>query len=225
MLNNENIVRVYQRARDAGYKLRANRALTKLLARNDRLIHKIAQRVDIPHGYYEDAVQAGRLGMIHAADLFDAERQHRFITYAYAWVHNYMVRESRDRSGALRLPPHIWERRTPENGALISAAKNAGSVGEFDPDEMAYEVVAPDNVEAEVEIALMRENLVQLCADAHLTPKEYRVIKLRYLSGDVVVPLRALEEPMGITRQRIKQLEDSAILKLATCARREEKLG
>lgn len=67
----------------------------------------------MPYNYcnesnFMDLVQAGNMGLIHAAQVFDPNRNVKFITHAHYWVRAYIRNELDNiRCGVIRKPGHI----------------------------------------------------------------------------------------------------------------------
>lgn len=67
----------------------------------------------MPYNYrnesnFMDLIQAGNLGLIHAAQVFDPNRNAKFITHAHYWIRSYVRNELDNiRCGAIRKPGHI----------------------------------------------------------------------------------------------------------------------
>jgi RNA polymerase primary sigma factor len=79
-------------------------ALHKLVNSNLRLVVKIARLYcasDVP---LLDLVQEGNLGLIHAAEKFDHEKNVRFCTYASWWVRQFISRFLSNKRRIVRLP-------------------------------------------------------------------------------------------------------------------------
>lgn len=55
----------------------------------------------------EDLIQEGNLGLMHAAEKFDADMGCRFSTYAAYWIKTYIDRAIFDHWQTVRLPDHI----------------------------------------------------------------------------------------------------------------------
>ncbi len=51
-----------------------------------------------------DVINQGNLGLIEAANRFDAERGRKFITYAVWWIRHAILKGMAEQSGAMRLP-------------------------------------------------------------------------------------------------------------------------
>lgn len=88
------------------------RAKKELVERNLRLVVYVAKkyRAASPGLPFEDLVQEGNLGLIHAAKKFDPELGHRFSTYATYWIRQSVTRALMNKSRAIRLPAHVSEK-------------------------------------------------------------------------------------------------------------------
>ncbi len=60
-----------------------------------------ARKTDAP---IMDVINQGNLGLIEAANRFDAERGRKFITYAVWWIRHAILKGMAEQSGAMRLP-------------------------------------------------------------------------------------------------------------------------
>jgi RNA polymerase sigma factor, sigma-70 family len=80
-----------------------------LVESNQRLVMSIARRYPHPGMDFLDLIQEGNLGLMRAADRFDATRGFRFGTYATWWVRQSIGRLLAEQSGAVRIPPHVQE--------------------------------------------------------------------------------------------------------------------
>jgi RNA polymerase sigma-B factor len=88
----------------AAYKETGSTAtLDEIVRRNQNLLHHILKRFAFAKDPYEDLLQVANLGLIKAAQRFDAERGVRFSTYATAIVDGELRHHLRD-SLLLRQP-------------------------------------------------------------------------------------------------------------------------
>ncbi|MBV9357072.1 MAG: sigma-70 family RNA polymerase sigma factor [Chloroflexi bacterium] len=113
---------------------------------------------------------------------------------------------------ALQLPP---ERIRELTQVLPTPVSLDASVGE-DQDTPLSDLV-PDEGAVNLEIAAEHGILQDQVRDAllTLTPRERRVIERRYgLEGDAEATLTAIGREIGVTRERIRQIEASALRKL-----------
>ena len=88
----------------AGYSTSGSAAaLDELVRRNQNLLHHILKRFAYVHEPYEDLLQVANLGLIKAAQRYDATRGVRFSTYATAIIDGELRHHLRD-SLLLRQP-------------------------------------------------------------------------------------------------------------------------
>ncbi|MGW2681836.1 sigma-70 family RNA polymerase sigma factor [Streptomyces sp. NPDC001414] len=86
------------------------RAYETLVMHNLRLVHKLAQRLQGQGLEYEDLVQHGMTGVMHAACLFDPTRGFKFSTYATWWARQALERALGNESRLIRIPVHMHEK-------------------------------------------------------------------------------------------------------------------
>jgi RNA polymerase primary sigma factor len=85
--------------------------------------------------------------------------------------------------------------------------EDAGELGDFIVDETAP---SPTQV---TEKRLLRESLERMLAS--LAPREARVLRLRFgLNGDRAHTLKEVGDRIGVTRERVRQIEGKALRKL-----------
>lgn len=86
------------------------RAYETLVMHNVRLVHKLAQRLQGRGLDYEDLVQHGVTGVMHAACLFDPSKGFKFSTYATWWARQALERALGNESRLIRIPVHLHEK-------------------------------------------------------------------------------------------------------------------
>lgn len=83
-------------------------ARTRFIEANLRLVHKVARhytRIGDEHGLeYDDLVQEGQIGLIHAVDKFEPERGLKFSTVAVWWVRQAILRALDNHQSAIHIP-------------------------------------------------------------------------------------------------------------------------
>jgi RNA polymerase primary sigma factor len=160
----------------------------------------------------EDLYQEGVLGLMHAAEKFDARKGFRFSTYATHWIRWAIGQAIMNESRTMRLPTTIWS----ASGRLARAQTALWQQYQREPslDELAavmqcareqvlvllhlqHEPVSLEHpVYAEHEVTRFRDQLAVLDDSeqreqqtevaellTHLSPRERRVIQTRYQLG------------------------------------------
>ncbi len=171
----------------------------QILRANLRLVVSIAKRHVGPSNNFFELVSDGNMSLIRAVEKFDFARGNKFSTYAsWAIMKNF----------ARTIPEEAFRRDrfvTGHEEMFDSAPDNR-------IDEHAYEVAQSRNAEA------VRGML------GRLDERERRIIVSRYgLGGDAERTLEQLGRELGITKERVRQIESRAQEKLRRIAV-EEKL-
>lgn len=156
-------------------------AVEAAMKRHDGLVHAFIQRQGGGDITYEEALQAGRLGLWHAIQGYDPARGTAFSTYAWAAIWRQVYRRGQE----LSRDTDVW---LPERLA---------SWDEPDPAE---------EVDQELTIAILYDLVGQL-------PKRLRrVIVGRYgLAARPPCTLKELGKEMGLSGERVRQLEQDAL--------------
>ncbi len=190
----------------------------------------------------EDLVQQGNLGLLKAAQKFDPERECRLVTYAVYWIRaeirDYVVRGYRvvrigttkgerramrayrqtkeedpvalaAASGlpleqAERLIPLLRARDTSLDATVAGESARVDSLISFwpSPEQLMSDQSFAEQARTEVQAAL-----------AQLPEREAMIVRERLLSEDPVT-LEALGERLGISKERVRQLENRARTRL-----------
>ena len=85
-------------------------------ARQELIIHNLKLVVSIAKQYlnlglpFEDLIQEGNLGLLKAIEKFDPSLGYKFSTYATWWIRQAVARGAADKSRAIRIPVHLYER-------------------------------------------------------------------------------------------------------------------
>jgi len=156
-------------------------AVEQAMEEHDGLVHAFIRRQGGGAISYEEALQAGRIGLWRAIDGYDPTRGTAFSTYAWVAIR----RQIRHRADALGRAPRI-------------------RVG-----EMTVSWVRPDPV-VEVEEKLLQNVLFDLVGQ--LPQRMSRVIRGRYGLGEQPrCTLKQLGQELGITKERVRQLQQEAL--------------
>jgi RNA polymerase sigma factor (sigma-70 family) len=154
-----------------------------------------------------DLIQEGNIALMHAVERFDPDRGFRLSTYATAWLRRSMQRTVRSLSRTVRLPESARgaKSRSVPIDEPIGPARISLTDILIEP-----EALAPDDVAAREQIrARARDHL------GDLRSKEAYVIRRRFGIGEHdPMTLREIGEELGITRERVRQIEKAALDKL-----------
>jgi RNA polymerase sigma factor (sigma-70 family) len=156
-------------------------AVQKAMEQHDGLVHAFIRRQGGGDISYDEALQAGRVGLWHAIQGYDPTRGTAFSTYA--WV--AIARQIHRRAKELSRDTDVWLPEAPASW------------------------VVPDPA-GEVERQLIHSVLLELVGQ--LPERLRRVIVGRYgLGQDPPCLLRELGEELGLTGERVRQLEQAAL--------------
>lgn len=89
--------------------VRGERAKSRLIECNMRLVISVAKSYRASRVPLEDLIQEGAIGLMTAAERYDAARGCRFSTYATQWIRQAIGRAVENKSRCIRLPAHISE--------------------------------------------------------------------------------------------------------------------
>ncbi|QDT57179.1 RNA polymerase sigma factor RpoD [Caulifigura coniformis] len=155
---------------------------------NLRLVAKIARKLSRNEDF-EDFQSEGNFILLYSIDRFDIDRGFRFSTYATHAIQRHLYRQM-----------HRKARRTSREsitaGEILAESVEAAPVAEepdFDP--------------------ALSKRVVELMNT--LDPREAAILKARFgFGGDKGEPLRAVATRLGLSKERVRQLQKRAIERL-----------
>jgi RNA polymerase primary sigma factor len=211
-------------------KERAQQATNHLIQANLRLVVSVAKR-HIAWGMpLPDLIQEGNIGLMQAVQKFDHRRGCRFSTYAIPWIWQAINRAVNDQSRIVRLPGHVVDDLTKKIESLLELSssgpvffetpvgEDGGQLGDFIEDQ---EIPQP---EEQSTASLLREELSRKLES--LTPRERHVIELRFgLNNEYSRTLAEIGIELGLSKERIRQIEKEALAKLRHPSRSRELIG
>lgn len=187
----------------------------------------------------EDLTQQANIGLIEAANRFEPDRGFRFQTFARHWIRSQTHRYLCDKGRLIRLPAHVEAAASMFRRGLVSSHEDFMKLGmtETTARSLFFMLTSrPVTTEADEETGTRGFTLVSsnpspedLLGEAqdlerargrihlaigHLTERERLIVEGRMMSPDDEATLAELGEQLGLSRERVRQIEREAKAKL-----------
>lgn len=199
-MTNEELVKSYQCG--------DSKALEKLIEVNKGFIYKVSMKFYTGRDQaidQEDLLQEGRIGLIVAAEKYDINGDVPFASYAYYWIYQKMHR-------------FMYPKRNMVNSTLKFVSLNT-PIGEDGEMELG-DILGEDqkefcSVEESVYHQQLNEELHQ-AMNENLNEQQKKVIFMRYGFNCRIHTLEQTGEVIGVTKQRVKSIEDKSMRLIRT---------
>jgi RNA polymerase primary sigma factor/RNA polymerase sigma factor len=170
----------------------------QIVRANLRLVVSIAKRHVGQADNFFELVSDGNMSLIRAAEKFDYSRGNKFSTYA-SWA--IMKNFARTIPGELKIRDRF---RTSQDDAFLAATEHR-----------------TDQAEEELQQARRQDQVNRILS--RLDEREQKIIVSRFglRTGQEPLTLKEVGEVMGVTKERVRQIEARALSKLRLAARDE----
>lgn len=207
-------------------------AKDKLIESNLRFVVSIAKQYQGKGLELEDLISAGNMGLMRSVELFEPERELRFLSYAGWWIRDFIINEIMNNGKEIRIPFNKAITINKINQALI----HFEAVNERPPtaDELAELLEIEENSVKELmsitdlsivkdlsevdasytpEININHEFLIRFLY-ANLSKTEAKVLCESFGIGTDEKDIKQIADERNLTIERVRQIKNTAILKL-----------
>ena len=227
------------------------RSRSEIVTANLRFVIYVAKTYQNRGVEFIDLISAGNKGLIRASEKFDFDRDITFNTYAIHWIRQAIMTEITEQGSTIRLPQHTSEILTKYHKTFKNLSDELGRsptiyeiVGEMktDVDSLMDVLNVRDMLSLDSQITngsdsnfynlLKDENVHNPASDVfrsrmeklliHLPERQEKIMRCRVGFEDGIPwTLEEIGDLLGITRERVRQLEAKALKTLSKISREE----
>ena len=210
-----------ERAALVAWQQKGDKPALELLVRSHaRQVYAQAARWTDNPTHHDDLVAEGILGLMRAADNFDLGQDVRFSTYASWWILNRIAAALVRTRTVIDLPVRTFF--DASSGRLSDEARETaqmavygtvelGDGGEFD-NALSASVPTPEEAITLRSDEEERQRVLH-CAMSRLDGRDSEIVR-RLNLDDPPVSVEVLAQEYGLSRDRVRQLEKRALLRL-----------
>lgn len=199
----------------------------RLIVSNLRFVVSIAvkyQNLGLP---LMDLINEGNMGLLRAVEKFDVTKGFKFISYARWWIRHFILKAIFEQSTSIKLPlkyaTQLSKRSEQEDSETVQKLKKIyrpvsldQKLSEDNNSDTIMDLVDDSKYDLPEKIAI-EENLKEIIDEVmtKLKPIERDVISRHFgLNGKRPLTLKEIGERYNLTKERIRQIEHTALDKL-----------
>jgi len=225
-------------------------ARKSLIEANLRLVVAIARKF-IGQGLpLSELIAEGNIGLIRAVEKFDPKRKNAFSTYAAWWIKQAIRKSLNEQVRTIRIPAYMqeiignWREVAKQFEAKHKRKPSVKEIAQtlgVQPQNLRTTMQALAIVESMGKIISINQSEIDITRDcrhvndddidnekiaellSRLSPRTRRIIKFRFGIGcDRTYTLKEISKKVGLTRERVRQIEHDAIEMLRQWARKSK---
>lgn len=174
-------------------------ARDKLITHNMRLVVHIAKKYS--KNDLDDLISIGSIGLIKGVESFSSDKGTTLATYLARCIENEILMTLR-------------ANKRYQNTVYLNSTLGVDNDGN-EYTLMDVLAIKEDSVFHQAEMSILRQNLLNIIYE-HLTPREQKIILMRYGLLEGTVPMTQLQtaKKLGISRSYISRIESRALDKI-----------
>ena len=186
--------------------------LNKLVGDNLNYVKSLANHYRGKGLDFDDLVSEGYMAMIQAANKFDAEYGSPFVSYAAPFIRKAMEKAIEQQAGLYRVPKDVRKKapRSATHAVSIDAPLSVGN------QYTLLDILAnKDALMADDHVGFKQMFQDLMDALETLDDREKEVVSKFYGIGKPHVTMAEIAEDMGLKRERVRQIREKALRKVA----------
>lgn len=188
-----------------------------LLEEHARFITSVVSKYKGRDWEWDDTMQVAKMAFLEACKRFDPKKAGSILTYAYHYIHGYIIRSHVMEGSVVRFPANQYKSDRYKYRAryVFCFSEMADRMNEWS--EMSFEETLVDE-DPSIEDNLCDQDLKKKLIDDlssamnFLTEREISVLNSRFC--DEPLSLEIIGKKWDLTRERIRQIENEALRKL-----------